>query len=209
MSILKKLSKFFVPSDVDYFGELSDQSKLTGNIVRNLKDIYTQNPSEDIQKINSLIENAKEKRKERLIELNKAFITPVDKEAISRVYSSLYWIDLSIKHLIIGTDTYQINNLSPYAKILKWLVDEIENLNAGFNLLNKKKFDDILKKVEYVIHLDNILIKEYTQQLWQLFNKNEISSIVPQKEILSQLKEISKRMHFCANQLEDIVFKMN
>jgi hypothetical protein len=40
-----------------------------------------------------------------------------------------------------------------------------------------------------------------------LFRFNDFFFLM-HKEILSQLKEISKRIHVCANQLEDIIFKL-
>lgn len=198
-----------MPADVDYFGKLTLQSQITGQIIHELHDFYIQDPSKDTHKILDLIRVAKKKRQDNLLELNKAFITPVDKEAISRVYSNLHWIDLSIKHLIIEMDTYEIYNIVDYNMILELLKKSIKTLSAGFDLLNKKKFNEILTHVNEAIHNDNLLIKEYAIQINKLFKKDDIQVILPYKEILSQLKEISKRMHFCANQLEDIVFKMN
>jgi len=209
MGILKKLSGFFLPKNVDYFGNLTEQSKSTGQIVSALFDFYIDNPTKNSEEIIEKIAVAKKQRLANIIVLNKAFITPVDKEAISRVYSNLHWIDLSIKHLVIEMDTYGIFTLNDYTDILKILIKEMNFISEGFGKLNAKKFDAILTLVNHVINQDNLLIKAYAQQLDILFKKDDMHYIFPHREILLQLKEISKRIHFCANQLEDIVFKMN
>ena len=45
--------------------------------------------------------------------------------------------------------------------------------------------------------------------LVKLFENKDINHVLKHKEILTQIKEISKRIHICGNHLEDIVFKMN
>ena len=63
--------------------------------------------------------------------------------------------------------------------------------------------------VHQVINLDDLLIKEYAELLIRLFKEENMGKVLEHKEILSQMREISKQIHICSNQLEDIVFKMN
>ncbi len=209
-NIWQKIKTFFVPAEVDFFGMLTSQSKLTGKIIHALNDFATHDSSaQEIAHILKIIHEAKLQNRQHLIELNRAFITPVDKEAFSRVYNSLHWIDLSVKHLLIEMDTYGIYQVAGYTDILKSLSEQINSVTAGLGLLNHKRFDDILQEVEYIIHLDNELIKKYAALLKELYRQQDLPYLLAHKEILSQLKEISKRMHVCANLIEDIVFKMN
>jgi uncharacterized protein len=206
MKFIKKIKNLILPEVIDFFGELTEQSKITESIIEKLVSKYTSQEDNDI--LNS-IKEAKKSRKEKLKQLEKAFITPVDREAISRSYSYLYWIALSVEHLINELDVYNIHNLNEYQKILALLQQQITELTTAFSLFNNKKYDVILTKVNHIIHLDNELVLAYSKELNILFQKKEVSHILKHKEILSQLKEISKRIHFCANQIEDIVFKVD
>lgn len=209
MKILKKLKSYILPKTIDFFGQLTLQSEETKYIIAELRKFYIENQSTDTSSLFENISKAKSSRINNLKQLNKAFITPVDKEAISRAYEHLHWIVLSIKHLIIEMDEFQIYKLENYDTLLTLLYDEMDKLTEGFSLLNKKEYDEILKKTYEVIHNDNLLIKEYAQLLVKLFENQDMKYVLKQKEILRQIKEISKRIHICGNHLEDIVFKMN
>lgn len=206
MKFIKKLKGLILPEVIDFFGELTQQSNITESVIKKLVSKYTSGEDNDIL---NLIKEAKKSRKEKLKQLEKVFITPVDREAISRSYSYLYWIVLSVEHLINELAIYDIHHLKEYEKILTLLQQQITELTMAFSLFNTKKYDIILKKVNHIIHLDNELVLVYSKKLNLLFQKKEMNTILKHKEILSQLKEISKRIHFCANQIEDIVFKVD
>ncbi len=207
--MLRKLKKWILPREIDFFGSLSQQSVLTSKIVDELGNFYLEKSSRDSDQIFGLIEEAKKMRLANLKDLNAAFITPVDKEAISRVYVHLHWVALSIKHLVTEIDTYQIYSLTEYKKMFDLLGQEMAQLTEGVEMLGAKKYDQVLENVFQAIQLDDEIIKEYAGLLARLFREKDVQEIFSHREILSQLKEISKRIHICANHLEDIVFKMN
>lgn len=207
--MLKKIKSWILPKEIDFFESLRQQSLMTTKIIDELADFYLTNPSKDSKKIFDLIDEEKIIRKSNLIELNSTFITPVDKEAISRAYVHLHWIVLSTKHLVVEINIYKIFELKNYYRIFELLQQEMQALSAGFRLLNNKQFDKILEFVHQVINLDDLLIKEYAELLIRLFKEENMGKVLEHKEILSQMREISKQIHICSNQLEDIVFKMN
>ena len=49
----------------------------------------------------------------------------------------------------------------------------------------------------------------YVQEVSSLVESKDMEKIFIHKELLSQLKEISKRMRMMANSLEDIIMKMS
>ncbi len=206
--MLKKLKDWILPKEIDFFGSLYKQSIATKAVIEKLIEYYSSDSNMDHDELFSLIEEAKNLRKIHIKELNSTFITPVDKEAISRVYTHLNWIVLSIKHLVIEADIYKIFDLKDYKNILDILFKEINELTSGIKYLSNKNYDKILLSIDKVINFDDNLIKEYASALAIIFQKAEKGQM-EQKEILSQIKEISKRIHFCANYLEDIVFKLN
>lgn len=207
--MIKQLKKWILPKEIDFFKSLVQQGLLTSQIIDELSNFYVDNSSQNSDQAFHLISEAKKMRLVNLRELNNAFITPVDKEAICRVYVHLHWVVLSVKHLVTEIDTYAIHQLSVYKNMFDFLGKEMHQLTMGFKLLDAKKYDQVMVHVDNVIQLDDQLTKEYAKLLADLFKENEIQIILKHKEILSQLKEISKRIHICANHLEDIVFKMN
>lgn len=204
-----KLKDWILPKEFDFFSLMKDQSMETLKIVEELGKFYVANTSQNPEYIYDLISKAKKNRSANLKDLNATFITPVDKEAISRVYAQLYWVALSIKHLIVEIDTYEIYDLSEYKNIFDLLKQEMQLLGDGFDGLRNKNYEAALKIRDKVIHQDNELIKQYAIHLAELFKGNNHQHILMHREILSQLKEVSKRIHICANLLEDIVFKLN
>ncbi len=207
MNILDKLKEFVLPKEIDFFGDLEEQSKITEEIIEKLVLKYTVNQKNNIF---DLIEKAKKSKKNKIKELEKTFITPVDREAINRSYAHLYWITLSVEHFINELDIYGIHNLNKYDKILELLKEQITNIKIAYSFFNEKQYEQILHIVNQTIHLDNKLVLAYSTQLNLLFDEGkELAVTLKHREILSQLKEISKRIHFCANQIEDIVFKID
>ena len=208
MNFFKKLSGFILPKEVDFFGNLNQQSTITQQIVNTLYSIYIEKSKTSIQ-LDEAIREANELRIRNLAELNNVLITPVDKEAISRVYLSLDWIVLSIKHLDVEIGAYKISSLAEYQKIFIFLKEQMGKIDECFILLKEKKYNKVLREINDIIRLDDELIKEYSVQLSALFESDSTKHILRHKEILTQLKEVSKRIHVCATTIEDIVFKMN
>lgn len=206
MKFFKKIKNLVIPETINFFGDLAIQSKITEEIINNLALKFT---SKNQDNIKELIKKAKKSRKEKLKQLEKTFITPIDREAISRTYSQLYWTVLSIEHLINELEIYEITKLNEYQKIFDLLTEQIKELTNALELFNAKEYKTILNKVNTIIHLDNLLVLEYSKNLNALFQEKKINHILKHREILSQLKEISKRIHFCANQVEDMVFKVD
>ncbi len=208
MNVFKKLSDFILPKEVDFFGNLQAQSVITQQVVIMLHSIYIQK-TKTSEQLNNIIQKANDERMEKLIELNSVMITPVDKEAISRIYLNLDWIVLSIKHLDVEIAAYTISSLSEYEAIFLLLQKQMLQMNECFTLLKQKKYDEVITKVNAIILMDDELIKEYSVELATLLQSDSIKHIIRHKEILTQLKEISKRIHITANSIEDVVFKMN
>ena len=203
-----KFTDWILPKEIDFFKSLFEHSLQTQKIVAELSTFYVKNSDQDARYIFDLISDLKKNHSRNLKELNTTFLTPVDRESISRAYSHLYWVGLSIKHLIVEIDTYEIYNLSEYSDIFNLLQQEMSRLTEGFNKLGSKNYVDALDGIDQIVHLDNELIHSYALHLSKLFTENKFHHILMHKEILSQLKEISKRIHICSNLLEDIVFKM-
>jgi uncharacterized protein len=207
MKWMSRFSDYILPKDIDFFGNLVQQSAITRDIIQALKEIYIDNAKRPDDMV-PLLEQAEEVRKQNIEELNKVLITPLDREALSRTHINLDWVVLSIKHLTIEINTFNITSLREYEKIFNLLLQQIGLITDCFKLLKEKNYEKVISNIADIIGMDDDVISEYSFRLGSLFNSDDYKSILQYKEILSQLKEVSKRIHVCANSVEDIVFKM-
>jgi len=67
----------------------------------------------------------------------------------------------------------------------------------------------VAKNTQMVRNEYETLIEIYITKMAELADSNDPREMFIAKELLSQLKEIAKRMQVCANSLEDIVVKMS
>ncbi len=208
MGALKKLQDFILPQEVDFFKRLQEQSVSCKNCIDELYNFYITQNSSSTDTLKNLIQQAEEMRSKNLKELYQVFITPVDKEAISRAYINLDWVVMSVKHLEVELEIYEIKDLIEYKSILDLLKEEMTDIHTGFGMLRKNDFEKFSLLVFNIVQNDNKLIEEYARYVSALLSSNDIKKIITRKEILNQLKEVSKRIRMCANDLEDMDFKM-
>lgn len=207
--MIDKLKRWILPETIDFFGSLSQQSAMTSGIITELGKFYTENPTGDAGHILEMIQTTRHMHSANLQALNSTFITPVDREALSRAYSHLNWVALSAKHLVVETRIYGLFDLTQYKNLFALLKQEADELTSGFQILNDKDYPKVIQAVAGVIRLDDQLIEAYARALGVLFQQEDANTILLHREIIAQLKEISKRIHICANLLEDIVFKLS
>ena len=96
---------------------------------------------------------------------------------------------------------YFANHIYPY--LIKWKI-----INKYLNLQNKKTFV-VATNAQNVRDGYEKLMEVHIQKMAELSKSNNLKDMFVEKELLSQLKEIGKRLQICANSLEDIVIKMN
>lgn len=207
--IFNKIKNWILPKEIPFFEHLIQHSSQIHNIAKELKDCYISPSKKDTKQLKKLIVNSQNLYSENLKLVNSTFITPVDRESISRLHISLNWVVLSIKHLITEIEIYELNAFKRYDKMFDLIIEQMDIITKGFTCLNSKDYNSMKKSVENIIHLDNKVIKEYASILDHFFDKQNLSEAVLHKEILSQLREISKRIHYCANYIEDIIYKIN
>lgn len=207
-SILDKIQSYVLPKEVDFFNNLIEQSKFIQAVIDTFHNKYF---GGDAQKtdLTTYFSQAEDIRQKNLIELNNVLITPIDKEAIGRAYLELDWVILSIKHLDVEINAYQISSLKEYTAMFELIRQQAEKITYCFDQLKIKNFEQVLTQSKEIIDLDDALIVEYSYHLSTLFSGELSMHVIKHKAILNQTKELSKRMRTCANLIEDFVFKMN
>lgn len=209
MGLKSLFEKYVLPKKTDFVGALQHQSAITYAVVNDLYDCFIHLDERACEMILNDEHQAVEMKAKNMNELMNAFITPIDRESIYRAVNGLNWIVLSIKHFVLETKTYAINDLSEHEKIIRLIVEAGKELNEGFEALGKDKNDEIGQKVEQVRIKYDAIVNAYVQEMAILSKDEDFKKLFIYKEVLSQLREIGKRIYMTANTLQDIVVKMD
>ena len=202
------LKKFILPKEVDFFEAMKLHSDAINAIIIDLQKCFIYDNKKSCQNILNDESNSKNIKKENMRELLATFITPIDRESIYRVTTQLDWIAISVRHFMLEANSYKIENLKIYNLIFNSLVEISKSLNSGFIHLKDKNPKEVSSKCDEVRELYDKIVEEYILYMSELSKSKDIHKLFTHKEILSQLRDISKRFHLCANSLEDIVAKM-
>ncbi len=207
--ITSLIKKYILPKEVDFLSALNEHAMTIKKITDDLYRCFLENDEESCDAILQDQHQAREIRDANMSELLNTFITPFDRESIYRVITQLDWIAISVRHFVIEAKAYKIRQLDEeYAILIKQLQLQAELLTAGFKTLKSSahKTADNAKRVRDAY---DVLMDSYVVQMAKLAECEDTHKIFVQRELLAQLKEISKRMRMCANSLEDIVMKMS
>ena len=203
--MISLLKKYILPKEVDFLSALQSQSKNITTITQKLYECFIEKSScQDILKVQNEASIIRDKNMQELLNV---FITQIDRESIYRVITQLDWIALSIKHLYLESRAYKIDSLVQYKEILDILNKQANYLYSGFLTLQKDN-NKTAKSAKKVRDDYDKLVEVYIKNMAKLTKSKDIEYIFMQKEILHQLKDISKRFRIAANSLEDIVMKM-
>ncbi len=208
MSFIQLLKKYILPEEIDFFKELQEQSEATRKATH---DLYRCFASGDQQACAAILNNENQAtvlKNRNMGDLSRAFITPVDREAIFRVITHLDWVLISIKHLVMESTAYGITDLKEYKKIMRQLRDCADLLAQGFAALHHNEMEVICNKAEEARTMAHLVTETYVQAMSLVAEGNDIHLMFKHKELLSQIKSIAKRFHVTANTLQDISMKL-
>ncbi len=204
------IKKFILPKEVDFHAALVEHATVVDSIIDALYSCFIEAKEESCQKILANEHQAQMIKEKNMSELLNTFITPIDRESIYRVITQLDWIAVSIRHFVLEAKAYHISTLDDgYTEIITCLQRQSKNLKLGFQNLKGSDAVTVAKNVQMVRNEYETLIECHIRKMTALADSNDLREMFIEKELLSQLKEIAKRMQVCANSLEDIVVKMS
>lgn len=204
------IKKYILPKEVDFIAGLQEHSRIIEQIVNELHLCFIDKNEDSCNTIIDDEYKAQLIREKNMNELLDTFITPIDRESIYRVIFQLDWIAISVRHFVLEAKAYKINNFDKsYAEIIKHIKEQSHRLNLGFSNLQKSPASIVVKNAQDVRDTYDKLTEVYIKKMAELSQINNIQDMFIERELLGQLKEISKRLQICANSLEDIVIKMN
>ena len=165
--------------------------------------------SECQKKIHAIETEADQLVRDIFAELNRTFITPLDREDMQRVASK---IDDTIDHndgIAARLKSYKISTAPPYAldmanELVK-ATKEVELMTAKLrNIKNPSSMIEHCRKTSEIEHKVDDL---YSDAITKLFESNDPIEIIKLKDIYEKLESASDRCVDVADVVEDIVLK--
>lgn len=201
------IKKYILPKEVDFISALNQHVLIITKITNDLYECFIDCKKDSCDSILNGVNHEKQMREKNMRKLLSTFLTPIDRESIYRVITQLDWIAISITHFTLEAKAYEISKLK-YADIIKGIQLQAQLLSNGFKTI-KSSPPNTAQSAQKVRDTYNKVVSLYVKKMAKLANNKDMKEIFIQKELLKQLKEISKRMQMCANSLEDIVMKMS
>ncbi|MEO9278013.1 MAG: DUF47 family protein [Nitrososphaera sp.] len=142
-------------------------------------------------------------------ELNKTFITPLDREDISRIASKTDDIIDYIEGISGRIINFKIKSSPPYMfEISKELHKATQEINFMITRLNNVKADkSIIDHCRTISEIEHKADDIYRKAVGELFDTTDIINIIKTKDIYEALEEASDRCLDVADSIEDIVLK--
>ncbi len=209
MNIKSLFKKYIIPHDINFIEMLQEQSQAVHKIILDLHNCFIETSQENCDSITEDEHKTKSLKDRNMTQLLNAFITPLDRESIYRAVTQLDWIAISAKHFVLETKAYEIHDLNEYKELFNLIKDASSSLQEGFEALNQNKPAKVARIADKTRNLTDEISEEYIKQMVILSQSSDFRKIFIYKEVLSQLKEIGKRIHVSANTLQDIIVKMD
>lgn len=202
-----KLLDLCFPKEKDFYGMLTTQSEITLRGINIFAQIMASALAPDALERIADIEHEGDKARRILIDdLNRTFITPIEREDIfllSRAIDDI--LDLSKSAI----EEFQIYKLSPNDDI-KTMVgktrEAVDNLNEAINLLQEHPAIAIEKCTAAKDAVDDLEILYY-KALAVLSEVEDVKYIFKMREIYKHIYQLNSRVDDAANIILDIIVK--
>lgn len=193
LSILDNLAKKAVESSEELVVLFSDISKA--------RECHTQ--------IKKLEREADGLTRSVFAELNKTFITPLDREDIQRIASKIDDVVDFTEGVSGRTISYHITSTPPYMlEISKELVKATKEVEYMISkLIHVKGNTDIISHCRITSDIEHAIDNLYREAVGKLFETNDAVNIIKLKDIYEAIETASDRCVDVADVVEDIVLK--
>ena len=142
-------------------------------------------------------------------ELNKTFITPLDREDISRIASKTDDIIDYVEGISGRIVNFKIKSPPPYMlELAKEIHNSTKEINLMITSLNKVKVDkSIIEHCRTISEIEHRADDIYRKAVGELLETTDIINIIKLKDIYEALEEASDRCLDVADSIEDVVLK--
>lgn len=165
--------------------------------------------TEQHTKIKNLESEADVLTRDIFAELNKTFITPLDREDMQRIASKIDDVIDFMDGISARTHSYKITSPPPYTlEIAKELVNATKEVEYMVSKLNNiKNPQDMITHCRNTSNIEHVVDDLYRKSIEKLFESNDPITIIKLKDIYETMETASDRCVDVADVIEDIVLK--
>ena len=165
--------------------------------------------AEQVQKIHELETEADVLTRDIFSELNKTFITPLDREDMQRIASKIDDVIDFMDGIAARVYSYKITTPPPYAeKIADELVKATTEVQYMISKLQKiKNPKDMIQHCRNTGDIEHVVDDLYREAIRELFETDDAIKIIKLKDIYETMETASDRCVDVADVIEDIVLK--
>jgi len=199
---------FILPKDVDFNNALQAQARITRMIVEDLHNVCINKDASAYTAISNHLDEARVLKTKNMKELLDVFIAPYDKESIYRLITQLDWIALSVRHFVLEIKAYGILSIQEFQPIFEVLLEMAMLLERSVTQLSKKNPKNLDQDINLIHDKYNHAVELCAQSIAKLLMQDDYKQFIMRKEVVTQLKEVAKRIQTTANSLEDMAIKV-
>ncbi len=161
------------------------------------------------EEIKNLEKQADELTRSIFAELNKTFITPLDREDLQRIASKTDDIIDYIEGVAGRIKSYHVTSTPPYMlDIAKELLNAIKEVELLISRLKEVKADkSLIEHCRKISEIEHNIDDLYRTAVGKLFESNDAVTIIKLKDIYESIESASDRCLDVADVIEDIVLK--
>ncbi len=165
--------------------------------------------TEQHTKIKNLESEADVLTRDIFAELNKTFITPLDREDMQRIASKIDDVIDFMDGISARTHSYKITSPPPYTlEIAKELVNATKEVEYMVSKLNNiKNPQDMIMHCRNTGNIEHTVDDLYRKSIEKLFESTDPITIIKLKDIYETMETASDRCVDVADVIEDIVLK--
>ena len=210
---MTNLVNWLLPKEKKFFLMLKDQASNVVEVASEFKNLIDNYNSLSDVKRKELVKKIKEieSKGDNIVHniigsLDKAFITPIDKEDIHRLSMLLDDVIDFIYATSIRLTIFKISRIDDHIrKLADIILETVKKIELGVIGVSKLKS---MNRFYIDIHtLENKADDIYHEALGDLFNKKDPIEIIKYREIYEYLENITDRCEDIANVIESIVVK--
>ena len=191
---------------IDFYKLLSDQANKTQEGLGALLE-FINNPNQDNgNRVSQLEEEADEIRRILIDDLNRTFVTPIDREDIFSLSRS---VDDVIDYAETTVEEMLVLDIKPDAHIKQTVEILFEaSKNIANAVKNIKEHPGVC--IEYIIKAkkaEHKIERLYREALAELFSTNDVIKILKTREVYRHLSNAADRVASAADVISDILVK--
>ena len=198
-------------NDKEILTILDNLSKKAVQVSEELVKLFSNidNANEHQAKIKTLEREADVLTRSVFTELNKTFITPLDREDIQRIASKTDDVIDYIEGISGRMESYKIISAPPFmleiAKELAKATKEVEFMISKLGDMKGNK--DLINHCRTTSEIEHNIDELYREAVAKLFETNDAVTIIKLKDIYESIETASDRCVDVADVIEDIVLK--